>query len=120
VTKNELMLTSLVGAIPGLALSIVVVMGFLNHAGGWPLTKGLSAAMLLMGVMLTLMPVAIFLKGGPKAAKKPAEEAKPAEAESAAATVDESPSEESAVAAVEAGSSEFDLGADFDEEPEKK
>jgi hypothetical protein len=123
VTKNELMLTSLVGAIPGALLSTVVVMLFLNHAGGWGLPKGISAATLLISVCLTLMPAAIWLRYGPRPAKKTESAAKATSAPASEAEVEveaEALSGESAVATLDSGSEEFDLGAEFEEDPEKK
>lgn len=80
MSKNALVLTSLITAIPGLFLVFLVVMAFLRYAGGWSIgTQVLSGLMLLIGLGLTLMPVGIYVFGGPKAEKEPK-----AEAESAA------------------------------------
>jgi hypothetical protein len=49
-----------------------MVMSFFQYAGGpsvW--TKGLAGMLLLIGLLLTAMPVGIFLYGGPKTEKAP-------------------------------------------------
>jgi hypothetical protein len=64
----------LVGAIPGAFLAGLMVMAFLNYAGGPSMGSKLLAGMaLLVGVLLTCMPVGIFVYGGPKAEKAPKE-----------------------------------------------
>jgi hypothetical protein len=70
VTKNGLFLVSLVAAVPGAVLVYLMVMSFLHFAGGqsmWP--KALAGMSLLIGLLLTFMPVGIFLYGGPKSEK---------------------------------------------------
>lgn len=159
MSKNALCLTSLVAAIPGAWLAVLMVMAFVNHAGGPTGTiKGLAGALLLVGGTLAAMPVGIFLFTGPKTEKPPkkkAESEKPAKAAKAddefvAVADDESSASDASVAdaatfevdtdprdseefmetvitPVEAGSDDFDLGADFElddaeeaEPPKKK
>lgn len=92
MSKNGLFLTSLVAAIPGVILACLMVMAFVNYAGGptwW--VKILAGMLLLIGMLLTAMPVGIMLFAGPKAEKAPktekneAAEKEAAEAESEAA-----------------------------------
>ncbi|MSR56726.1 MAG: hypothetical protein EXS05_03525 [Planctomycetaceae bacterium] len=71
MSKLGLCLTSLVGAIPGAGLAYVMVMAFVNYAGGWSVTvKGLAGTLLLIGGILAVMPLGILLFAGPKAEKK--------------------------------------------------
>lgn len=68
--KNGLFLTSFVAAIPGAVLAYLMVMSFIQYAGGpsmW--TKGLAGMLFLIGLLLMAMPVGIFLFAGPKAEK---------------------------------------------------
>jgi hypothetical protein len=70
VSKNGLFLVSLVAAVPGGLLVYLMVMAFLNHAGGptmWP--KALAGTALLIGLVLAVMPFGILVFGGPKAEK---------------------------------------------------
>jgi hypothetical protein len=70
VTINTLCLTSLVAAVPGAWLAVLMVMAFVNHAGGWSVTlQGLAGILLLIGSTLALMPVGIYVLMGPKAEK---------------------------------------------------
>jgi hypothetical protein len=76
VSKNGLFLTSLVAAIPGAVLACLMVMAFVNYAGGptwW--VKILAGMLLLIGALLAAMPVGIFLFAGPRAEKPPKDEA---------------------------------------------
>jgi hypothetical protein len=141
VNKTNLALTSLVAAIPGAWLAVLMVMAFVSFAGGWSVTvKGLAGALLLIGGVLAVMPIGILVLGGPKTEKpaKPKEKAAKAAADDdelqAAAVVDDDAfvsddatfevdqdardSEEFVETigqpAVEADSDDFDLGADFE------
>lgn len=70
MSKNGLMLVSLVGAIPGAGLVFLMAMAFLNYAAGptiWP--KALAGTAFLVGLLLTSMPLVIFVTGRPKAEK---------------------------------------------------
>jgi hypothetical protein len=74
VSKNGLLLVSLVGAIPGAWLVCLMVMAFMNHAAGPSIyPKALAGLALLSGLLLTVMPIGIFVFGGPRAEKAPAE-----------------------------------------------
>jgi hypothetical protein len=92
VTKNALCLTSLVAAVPGAWLAVLMVMAFVNHAGGWSVTlQGLAGILLLIGSTLALMPVGIYVLMGPKAEKGSKKKAaNDKEADSAAEPVDSS------------------------------
>lgn len=73
MSKNGLILTSLVGAIPGLLLVVLMAMAFVNYAGGpGAIHKVLCVTALLIGLLLMAMPVGIFVLAGPKAEKAPA------------------------------------------------
>jgi len=66
------MLISLVAAIPGALLLVLMVMAFINYAAGptvW--FKALAGTALLVGLLLTCMPLVIFVRGGPRAEKAP-------------------------------------------------
>jgi hypothetical protein len=134
VSKNGLFLTSLVAAIPGAVLACLMVMAFVNYAGGptwW--VKVLAGMLLLIGMLLAAMPVGIILFAGPKAEKAPKTEkdeaagkSESAEAESEAAGeparsgasdsslevvgTDESAMTGEFVADEEASGEDFDLG----------
>src|SRR5262245_57125199 len=83
MNKNALCLTSLVAAVPGAWLAVLMVMAFISYAGGWSfLVKGVAGILLLVGGMLAVMPIAIFVLAGPRAAKA-------AKKESAVAAIDE-------------------------------
>jgi hypothetical protein len=144
VSKNSLLLVSLVAAIPGGVLVCLMVMAFLNYAGGstmWP--KALAGMSLLIGLLLAVMPIGIFVFGGPKAEKAPEEksgdeaviDASDAETiiaesddglESSAGATDENleviegePDEfamtgEVVAGDADTGSEEFDVGSDFE------
>lgn len=134
MNKNDLLLTSLVGAIPGLFLAVLMMIAFVSYAGGWSFyVKGLALMLLLTGGALAAVPVALFLADR----KKPATAAKadgdlastqPAKAvaveEAEGASDDAFEFDESAAGeepAAEAGSDDFNLGDDFEiEEDEKK
>lgn len=71
MSKLGLVLTSLVGAIPGGVMAAVMVMAFVNYAGGSSTTfKVLAGLLLLIGSFLAAMPVGILLFAGPKSEKK--------------------------------------------------
>ena len=73
MSKNGLILTSLVGAVPGALMATLMVMSFAKYAGGPSvLHKILCALALLIGLLLAAMPVGIFVLAGPKAEKAPA------------------------------------------------
>jgi hypothetical protein len=73
VSKNGLILTSLVTAIPGLAMAVLMVMAFVNYAGGPSVFhKILCVLALLVGLLLAATPIGIFVLAGPKAEKLPA------------------------------------------------
>jgi hypothetical protein len=137
VTKNGLILVSLVAAVPGAVLVCLMVMAFLSYAAGpslWP--KALAGMALLTGLVVMLMPVGIFVFG-PKAEKKSAatgdsENSETIVAESVSdssmppTTTDpnlevvEAASEEFAMTGEivtgdhDAGSEEFEVGSDFE------
>ena len=72
MSKNGLFFVSLVAAVPGAVLVYLMVMSFLQYAGNssmWP--KALAGMALLVGLLLTFMPVGILVFGGPKAEKAP-------------------------------------------------
>ena len=71
MSKRSLCLTSLVGAIPGAGLAYVMVMAFVNYAGGSSNAfKALAGTLLLIGGTLAVMPLGILLFSGPKSEKK--------------------------------------------------
>lgn len=149
MNKLNLTLTSLVAAIPAAVLMILLVMGFINYAGGPTGVKVISGITLLLSAGLALMPVGIFVLSGPKAEKPPKaknDEKKSADKseEAVAAAVADEPvaddagefevGEEELLAdsedfaetvvqpASDAGSDDFDMGSDFDldDEPAPK
>jgi hypothetical protein len=82
VTKQSLALTSLIAAIPGLFLALLMVWAFIGYAGGSTVTlKLLAFVLLLIGGGIAALPVHIWLRGGPDApgAKKKDERQSPAE-----------------------------------------
>jgi hypothetical protein len=90
VSKNGLILTSLVGALPGAFLTYLMVMAFVNFAGGpYILHKVLCVMALLIGLLLMAMPVGILVLGGPKPEKSPAKKEDKDKAKSEDAGVDE-------------------------------
>ncbi|MGQ0637449.1 MAG: hypothetical protein ACT4QC_22820 [Planctomycetaceae bacterium] len=137
MTNKQLMLTSLVGAIPGLFLALLMMWAFVGYAGGWSFAvKGLALLMLLAGGALAAMPVGIFLSARPKPAATGEPKAKAGPGDTQASPVMESSeavavasgdssfemadvghdSEEFAAAgesALEAGSDDFELGDEF-------
>jgi hypothetical protein len=73
VSKNGLILTSLVGAIPGLVMAYLMLMAFVNSAGGPTVLSKIQCVLaLLIGLLLAAMPVGIFVLTGPKGEKAPA------------------------------------------------
>jgi hypothetical protein len=73
VSKNGLIVTSLVGAIPGLVMAYLMVMAFVNSAGGPTVLSKIQCILaLLIGLLLAAMPVGIFVLTGPKGEKSPA------------------------------------------------
>lgn len=93
MNKNGLMLVSLVGAIPGAVLVFLMAMAFINYAAGptmW--SKALAGTALLVGLLLTSMPLIVFVRGGSKA-EKPAEKESQQEAGEEAEIVDASDAE---------------------------
>lgn len=141
MSKNAVCLTSIVAALPGAWVAVLVVMGFLSEgAGGWSaVIKALSGLLLLIGGSLAVMPVGILLFMGPKKekpakAKEKAAKDKSDEGEVAAVIADEEVIEaddatfevdqdhrdsEEFVETIgqptlEAESDDFDLGADFE------
>ncbi len=127
-----MVLTSLITAIPGALLVFVTVMSFLRYAGGWSIgTQALSGLLLLIGLGLALMPVGIYVLGGPKAEKEAKDESESAaeSAEVVAAESGETPASEelisdSSLEVDEMGTDEFAMtgevltpeasGEDFD------
>lgn len=93
MNKLNLTLTSLVAAIPAAVLAIVLVMGFVNYAGGPTGVKVISGLTLLIAAALAFMPAGIFFLSGPRAEKAPkVKEEKKGEApasESAVAVADD-------------------------------
>ncbi|MGE5193339.1 MAG: hypothetical protein ACM3U2_12665, partial [Deltaproteobacteria bacterium] len=74
MTKTGLFVTSFVAAIPGAGLACLMVMAFLSYSGGpsmW--TKALAGMLFVIGTLLALMPVGVFVFGGPKTEKAPKE-----------------------------------------------
>ena len=70
MSKNGLILTSLVGAIPGALMTYMMVMAFVNFAGGAsPVHKALCGLALLIGLLLAAMPIGVLVLAGPKAEK---------------------------------------------------
>ncbi len=101
MTKNGLLLTSLVAAIPGAWLAYLMVMAFLSYSGGpsiW--SKALAGMLFVIGTLLVLMPVGIFVFAGPKAEKAPKKAEGEAGKEAGSAVV-EAESGEAVVAAEE-------------------
>lgn len=73
MSKKGLILTSLIGAVPGALMAALMVMAFINHAGGpTVLHKILSVLALLIGLLLAAMPIGILVLTGPKAEKQAA------------------------------------------------
>lgn len=73
VSKLQLVLTSLIAAIPGAFLSYLLVMTFVNRAGEMPGTLlGLAGLTLASSVTVALLPVAIavFVSSGPAKPQK--------------------------------------------------
>ena len=73
MSKNGLILTSLVGAIPGGIMTAVMIIAFVKYAGGSTiLHQALCGLSLLIGLMLAAMPIGIFVLAGPKKEKSAA------------------------------------------------
>lgn len=88
MNKLNLTLTSLVAAIPALVLTILLVMGFVNYAGGPTGVKVIAGLTLLVAAGLAFMPAGIFFLSGPRAEKAPkVKEEKKAEAPESEAAV---------------------------------
>jgi hypothetical protein len=145
VSKNGLILTSLVGAIPGAVMAALMVLAFGKYAGGPSILHKLLCGMaLLIGLLLAAMPIGIFVLTGPKAEKAPAKKKKEevgeelveaqsseaVEVEDSAVTdenleIEEGPPDEFAVTGevvtkdALADSSEFDIEQDEEESPRK-
>ena len=114
MSKNGLLLVSLVAAIPGALLVYLMVMSFINYAAGpsmWP--KALAGMALLVGLLLAVMPAGIFVYGGPKAEKAPEKKA-----DDEAAVESESGYAETIIAAPheDAESSELESSTDVTDE----
>ena len=66
MTSRSFALSSLVAAIPGAAVAVLIVLAILNHSGeifaSIPLAATLIAA-LICGVIVTIAPVVIFFRG---------------------------------------------------------
>ncbi len=141
MSKNAVCLTSIVAALPGAWVAVLVVMAFLSEgAGGWSaVIKALSGILLLIGGSLAVMPVGILLFMGPKKEKPAKVKEKAAKAESEDAEAVAAVADEEVVEAddatfevdqdhrdseefvetigqptLEAESDDFDLGADFE------
>lgn len=84
MTKQSLALTSLIAAIPGLFLTVLMVIAFISHAGGTTVTlKLLAFVLLLAGGAMAALPAGIWVRGGPdaKSDKKKGETKAPVAAE---------------------------------------
>lgn len=104
MNKLNLLLTSLIVAIPGAILAVLLVMAFLYHGGGANVAfQGLAGLTLLVGASMAALPgaVLVFVKGDLKA---PATAKRKKQAE---------PEEEEAPAEPEGGD-DFELGATSD------
>jgi hypothetical protein len=135
VNRTGIFGVSLVSAIPGAILAIVMVLVFVNYAGGPSiLTKVLAGLMLLSGLALAAMPAAIWLFLAPKqiSAEKAAGAAAEPKQEEAEVAVEEPAEPAEGIIEDDAvdkevpqndEESEFDLGADFvvdDDEDSKR
>src|SRR5262245_37824410 len=102
-------------------MACLMVMAFLNYAGGQSvLHKILCVMLLLIGLLLTAMPVGIYLLDGPKAEKAPAkkkDEEADAVVEEASGEVVEAASGEELVAEDADGGSETDPNLEVEEGP---
>jgi len=141
VTKLNLTLVSLVAALPAAALTILLVMGFVNYAGGPTGVKVIAGLTLLIAAGVAAMPAGIFFLSGPRAEKPPKEKGKgkdekkeEAASESAVAVADDLSADEGAVEvdeetaiadsedfaetitqpAIEGESDDFDMGGEFE------
>jgi len=86
VSKLQLFLVSLIGAIPGAFLAFLSVMAFLNYAGGSSmLLKAITGLLAAVGACMPILSAMILLSG--RGSGKPAKEdaAKPAAAKEAPA-----------------------------------
>jgi hypothetical protein len=113
VSKNGLILTSLVGAVPGLLMAYLMVMAFINYAGGQTVMhKILCVLLLLIGLLLAAMPVGIFVLAGPKSEKAPAKK----KDDEAAAVAEEASDEAASGEVVEAEETVIGEVSDFEDE----
>jgi hypothetical protein len=113
VSKNGLILTSLVGAVPGLLMAYLMVMAFINYAGGQTVIhKILCVLLLLIGLLLAAMPVGIFVLAGPKAEKAPAKK----KDDEAAEVAEEASGEAASGEVVEAEETVIGEASDFEDE----
>jgi midasin (ATPase involved in ribosome maturation) len=71
VTKTQVVLTSLVAALPGVVLSYLLVMVFLSYGGGKTvMMQALAAITLLLSIAAVLAPAGLWVFGGPAAPRK--------------------------------------------------
>ena len=114
-SKFQMASVSLVGAIPGLALSIVLVMALVTHFGDMSITMTTLASLtLLVSVGLTMLPIVIMVFGS-KTVKDKTKVAEETSDEDAAEDDDEDDDDES-VAADDDDEEEFDLDEDTADE----
>ena len=116
-SKIQMASVSLVGAIPGLALSVVLVMALVSYFGNMTIMTGTLAGLtLLVSVGLAMLPVVIMVFGSKTVKDESAvdEEA----SEGAVAAEEEAAEEEELTAADAADEEEFDLDEDAADEPD--
>ncbi|HVW02704.1 MAG TPA: hypothetical protein VHB77_20270 [Planctomycetaceae bacterium] len=71
MTKTQVVLTSLVAALPGAMLSYLLVMVFLQYGGGKTvMMQALAAITLLLSIAAVLAPAGLWVFGGPAAPRK--------------------------------------------------
>lgn len=71
MTKTQVVLTSLVAALPGAILSYLLVMVFLQFGGGKTvMMQALAAITLLMSIATVLAPAGLWVFGGPSAPRR--------------------------------------------------
>jgi len=71
VTKTQVVLTSLVAALPGAVLSYLLIMVFLSYGGGKTvMMQALAAITLLLSIAAVLAPAGLWVFGGPAAPRK--------------------------------------------------
>lgn len=69
MNRTNYALMSLTAAVPGALLVLVLVTGFLQHAGDMPgMLAAIAGLTLLVAALLAATPVGILLFGGPRAA----------------------------------------------------